>query len=177
MQASQLEVWNALCNSQVLRHIPDRCNSDGPGFLPRSCCKKNTPGKLLRSVRGMNDLFQPLVIIVVPVAVVVIFVVPVAFVQLPPLLIVIVVGMVPIGALVWWLLPVSLDPSVVASVRCPIALDPTVTRPGCVAPPLISKRRRSASDVKRNLGKRRDRDCHHQQQAAKPFQSHYFFLL
>jgi len=92
-----------------------------------------------------------IVMMFVPVAVAVIFMVPVAFMKLPPLLIVIVMRMVPICALVRRLCPASSNPSVMVAVWGPIALNPGVAGTGRIASLFVTNRRRSAADVYRNL--------------------------
>jgi hypothetical protein len=100
-----------------------------------------------------------IVMMVIPVTIVVIFMVPVAFMKLPSLLIVIVVRMTPICALVRRLLPAASNPSVMVALWGPIALDPDVAGTGCIASLFVTNRRRSAADVYRNLRERWDGDC------------------
>jgi len=88
-----------------------------------------------------------IVMMIIPVTFVVIFMVPVAFMKLPSLLIVVVVRMVPICALVRRLFPAARDPLVVVAVGSPIALNPGVAGTGCIASPLVTNGRRSASYV------------------------------
>lgn len=62
--------------------------------------------------------------VVVILVVVMVFAVPVAFVHLPALLVVVVVGMAPVGAGVGWPLPDAGDPDVVVAASSPVAIDP-----------------------------------------------------
>src|SRR5438309_2092378 len=84
--------------------------------------------------------------IVVPVVVVIamVFVVPVAFVHLPALLVVVVVGMAPVGAGVGWPLPDAGDPDIAAAPSSPVAIDPGVTFSRHGRSYLISRRWRGA---------------------------------
>jgi hypothetical protein len=68
------------------------------------------------------------VVIVMPIVVVIamVFVVPMAFVDLPALLVVVVVGMGPVGAGVGWPLPDTGNPDVATAVNSPVAVDPGV---------------------------------------------------
>ena len=81
----------------------------------------------------------------------VVFVVPVAFVQLPALLVMIIVRMIPVGSFVGRTVPVSLDPAVVAAVRGPISFYPGVAGARHGSTSLVAKRWRCGSDVHRNL--------------------------
>jgi hypothetical protein len=86
------------------------------------------------------------------VAVVVVFVVPMAFVHLPALLVVVVVGMVPIGACIGWLLPDATVPDVAASIVAPVSFDPDITRTGHAWLNLSAEGWRGATDVDVDLG-------------------------
>jgi hypothetical protein len=94
-----------------------------------------------------------LTLAVAPVMViVVIFVVPVTFVHLPALLVVVVVGMVPVGASVGWLLPDAAMPDVAASVVSPVAIGPHEAYAGCGWADFIAQGRWGATDVDVDLG-------------------------
>jgi hypothetical protein len=86
------------------------------------------------------------VVIVMPMVVViaVVFVVPVPFVNLPTLLIVVVVGMAPVGAGVRWPLPDAGNPDVAVATRAPIAINPGVAFSWHGRPYLVSHRWRRA---------------------------------
>jgi hypothetical protein len=64
--------------------------------------------------------------VIISVVLVVIFVVPMAFMQLPALALVVIVRMVPIGTFVRRSVPTPRHPSVVMPVGSPIALDPGI---------------------------------------------------
>src|ERR1700724_2608509 len=70
----------------------------------------------------------------------VVFVVPVPFMNLPASLVVVVVGMAPVGAGVRWSLPDAGDPDVAVATRPPIAINPGVTFSWHWRPYLISHR-------------------------------------
>jgi len=92
-----------------------------------------------------------LIMMIIPMTIAVIFVVPVAFMKLPSLLIVVVVRMTPICALVRRLFPSASNPSVMVALWGPIALNPDVAGTGCIASLFVTNWRRSASYVYRNL--------------------------
>jgi len=58
------------------------------------------------------------------VVIAVVFVIPVAFMYLPASLVVVVVGVAPVGAGVGWPLPPAGDPDIVAAARAPVPIDP-----------------------------------------------------
>ena len=86
------------------------------------------------------------VMLVVPAVVMVamVFVVPVAFVHLPALLVVVVVGVAPVSAGVRWPLPDAGDPDVAVATLPPVAINPGVTLPWHGRAYLVSHRRRRA---------------------------------
>jgi hypothetical protein len=90
-------------------------------------------------------------VLVIPMAVVVIFMIPVAFVQLPSLLIVVVVGMIPIGTRIGRLLPASRNPPVMVTIGGPVAFNPGVAWAGRIASAFVAYRRGCAADIQRNL--------------------------
>jgi len=71
-------------------------------------------------------IVMPAVVMVVMV-IAMVFAVPVAFMYLPTLLVVVVVGMAPVRAGVGWPLPSAWDPDVAVATRPPIAINPGVT--------------------------------------------------
>jgi hypothetical protein len=99
------------------------------------------------------------VVIVMPVVVVVIavvFAVPVPFMDLPALLVVVVVGMAPVGAGVGWPLPCAGDPDIVAAAPTPVAIDPRVAPGRHGRPDLIADRRRWGTDIDLDLAECRN---------------------
>lgn len=85
-------------------------------------------------------------------AVVVVFVVPVAIVHLPALLVAVVVRMAPIGACVGWLLPYATVPDVAASIVSPVAFGPDITRTGHARLNFAAQGWRGTTDVDMDLG-------------------------
>lgn len=85
-------------------------------------------------------------VVAVVVVVVVVLVIPVPFVHLPALLVVIVVGMVPVGTGIGWLHPDAGMPDVTAPIVAPVALGPhkTNSRHGWLN--FVAKGWRSAAD-------------------------------
>lgn len=81
---------------------------------------------------------------VVVVVIAVVFVIPVAFVHLPASLVVVVVGVAPVGAGVRWPLPAAGNPDVAAAARAPVAVNPGVTFSWHGWPYLIADRWRCA---------------------------------
>jgi hypothetical protein len=92
-----------------------------------------------------------IVMIVVVVAIAMVFVVPMPFMNLPASLVVVVVGMAPVGAGIRWPLPCAGDPYVAGAVRVPIAIDPDESLLRHWRPDLIPYRRRWSSDINLNL--------------------------
>ena len=66
------------------------------------------------------------VIVVAVVMVAMVFAIPVTFVHLPAALVVVVVGVAPIGALVGWPLPGTGNPDVAATACSPVTVNPVV---------------------------------------------------
>jgi len=83
---------------------------------------------------------------------IVIFVVPVSFVELPALLVVVIVRMIPVGSFVGRTVPASLNPAVVAAIGGPISIYPGVAGAGHWSTGLDAERWWRRSDVNRNLG-------------------------
>src|SRR6266478_7719831 len=107
---------------------------------------------------------------------VVIFAIPVAFMPSPAFTIVIVMGMIPIRALVGRTLPTRRHPPVVMPIRGPVSLDPDVARARNRPTLLVTQRRRRASDIHGNLCRSRDGKSDSEQYSAYPFQFHFWFL-
>ena len=83
---------------------------------------------------------------------IVVFAVPMSLVELPALLVVVIVGMIPVGSLVGRTVPASLDPAVVVAIGGPISLYPGVAGAGHWSTFLVAEGRWRRSDVDRNLG-------------------------
>lgn len=70
-----------------------------------------------------------------------VFVIPVSFVELPALLVVIIVRVIPVGSFVGRTVPASLNPAVVVAIGGPISLDPGVAGTGHWSTRLDAERR------------------------------------
>jgi hypothetical protein len=90
-------------------------------------------------------------VLTVPVAIVVVFMVPVSLVHFPAFRIVIVVRVAPVGARVGRTVPAPLDPAVVVAIGSPISSDPVVAWAGFWSTNLNAEGRWRGSDVYRNL--------------------------
>src|ERR1700680_3531203 len=97
-----------------------------------------------------------MIVVITPVIIIVILVIPVAFVHFPAFLIVVVMRMVPIGTGVWGALPASGNPAIVMPLWYPISLDPNTPRLRWGTMALIAERGRGCSNVNRNLTECRD---------------------
>ena len=106
---------------------------------------------------------------------VVILTIPVAFMPSPAFTIVIVMGMVPIRALVGRTLPTPCNPAVVMPIRSPVPLDPDVARARNRPTLLVTQRRWRASDIHGNLCRSRDAESDCEQYSAYPIQFHSGF--
>src|ERR1700738_2731347 len=83
------------------------------------------PGGSGQAGQGLvTAVIAAMVLVAVVMVIAVVFMVPVAFVHLPALLVVVVVGVAPIGSLVGWPLPAARNPDVAATVGSPVAVDP-----------------------------------------------------
>jgi len=82
----------------------------------------------------------------VPVVIVAVFMRPVTLVYMPPIRIVIVVGMRPIGASIGRPAPLAAPPHPTATFGHPITINPHITWPGDRRRGFIAKRRRRSSD-------------------------------
>src|ERR1700736_2920441 len=100
----------------------------------------------------------------VPVVLVVILVIPMAFMQLPTLPLVIVVRMVPIAAFIRGAVPTSCHPSVMPPIRGPITIDPGIARTRLRSAFFVTQWRRCASDVYFDLrhGRNGESGCNYQ---------------
>jgi hypothetical protein len=79
-------------------------------------------------------------------------VVPAAFVHLPTAVVVVVVGVVPVGAGVGWALPGAGTPDVAAAFVAPVAFGPDVTFAGRCGANFNAERRRFVADEDVDLG-------------------------
>jgi hypothetical protein len=96
------------------------------------------------------------VVAVTSVVAVMILMVPVAFVQLPTLPVVVIMGMAPIGSFIRRTVPAAGNPSIVTAIWSPITVHPSVTRAWSGSALLVTKRRRCATYVDSYLCRRRD---------------------
>jgi hypothetical protein len=103
----------------------------------------------------LNQADQILLVVAVMVAVMaavvvviaMIFMIPVAFVHPPSLLVVVIVGMAIVGAGVGRLLPASTNPNVPTVLIAPIALGPNVSLSGSLRTNLIPQGWRVSADI------------------------------
>jgi hypothetical protein len=89
-------------------------------------------------------------------------VVPMTFMQLPALLKVVIVRVVPVSSLVGRLVPPSGNPPVAMPVGLPIAVNPGIAGAGSVPTSFVAEGRRRASDVQGNLREAGDGESRHQ---------------
>src|SRR5258708_22175118 len=73
-----------------------------------------------------SGLAAMIVVVVAVVMVAMVFAIPVTFVHLPAALVVVVVGVAPVGAGVGWSLPAAGDPDVAATACSPVTVNPVV---------------------------------------------------
>src|SRR5450631_485622 len=106
----------------------------------------------------------------------VILMIPVAFVQLPTLAVVIVMGMTPICPFIGRTVPAPCHPPIVAPMRSPVPIDPGVAGTWKCPTPLVTNRRWCAPDVHPNLGRSRNRENGREQYAIDPIQLHFCIL-
>ncbi len=97
-----------------------------------------------------------MVIVAVVVVVAVVIVVPMAFMYLPALLVMVVVGVGPIGAGIGWPLPGTGHPHIVIASNAPVAIDPGVAFCWYRRSRFIADRRRRGADINLNLTECRD---------------------
>src|ERR1017187_8859446 len=115
---------------------------------------------------------------VVPVPVVLamvpgmILMIPVAFMQLPALAVVVIVGMVPICAFIGRTVPAPCYPRITMPMRSPVPVDPGVARARNRPAPLVAQRRRCGTDVHPNLCRSRDGESHGEKYATYPIPFH-----
>jgi hypothetical protein len=95
-------------------------------------------------------------VVVIVVVIAVIFAVPMAFMNLPALLIVVVVGMAPVGACVRWPLPDAGYPDVATTTRAPVPIDPGVAFSGHGRSYFMTVCRRRRSDIDLDLAECRN---------------------
>jgi hypothetical protein len=95
-------------------------------------------------------------VVIVVVVIAMIFVIPVAFVHLPATLIVVVVGVGPVGAGIGRLLPCTWNPDIVAAARHPVPIDPDEAFRGHGRRDFIADWWRRGSDVDLDLAECRD---------------------
>jgi hypothetical protein len=91
--------------------------------------------------------------VVIVVVTAVIFVVPVAFMHLPPLLVMIIVRMAPVSAGVWRAIPAARNPDIPSTLGTPIAVNPGITLAGHRRASLITHGWRGPADINTNLRK------------------------
>jgi hypothetical protein len=100
-------------------------------------------------------IVMPAVVMIV-VVIAMVFAVPMAFMNLPALLVVVVVGMAPVGAGVRWPLPDAGYPDVATATRAPVPIDPGVALSGHGRSYLIADWWRWGSDIDLNLAECRN---------------------
>jgi hypothetical protein len=98
---------------------------------------------------------MPTVVMIV-VVIAMVFAIPVALMYPPALLVVVVVGMAPVGAGVGWPLPSAGDPDIVAAARAPVPIDPGVAFFRHWRSHLIAERWRWRADIDLDLTECRD---------------------
>jgi hypothetical protein len=114
-----------------------------------------------------------LVIAIMTIVLVVILMIPVAFMHLPALTVVIIVRVVPICPFIGSTLPAPGYPTIVMPMRGPVSLDPGVARTWTRPTLLVAVRRWCASDVYANLSRSRDGENSCEQYAMYPIQFHF----
>ena len=97
-----------------------------------------------------------LMVVMIIVVIAMVFAVPVPFMDLPALLVVVVVGMAPVGAGIGWPLPNAGNPDVAAAVHAPVPIDPGVAFPGHGRPYLIAERWWRWADINLDLAECRN---------------------
>jgi hypothetical protein len=95
-------------------------------------------------------------VVMIVVVIAVIFAVPMAFMNLPALLIVVVVGMAPVGAGIGWPLPDAGYPDIATATRAPVPIDPGVAFSRHGRPGLVADWRRWRADINLNLAECRN---------------------
>jgi hypothetical protein len=106
--------------------------------------KLNQADQILLVVAVMVAVMAAVVVVVV---IAMIFMIPVAFVHPPSLLVVVIVGMAIVGAGVGRLLPASTNPYVPTVLIAPIALGPNVSLSGSLRTNLIPQGWRVSADI------------------------------
>jgi hypothetical protein len=97
-----------------------------------------------------------MVIMAVVVVVAVVIVIPMAFMYLPALLVMVVVGVGPIGSCIGWALPGTGHPHIVIASNAPVTIDPGVALCWYRWSRFIADRRRRGADINLNLAECRD---------------------
>ena len=92
-----------------------------------------------------------MVVMAMIVVIAVVFMIPVAFVQTPAFLVVVVVRMGPVGAGIGWAIPAAGNPDVTALVDSPVAVDPGITFAGDRRAYFITQWGRCSADVDADL--------------------------
>jgi hypothetical protein len=96
------------------------------------------------------------VVVVIVVVIAMVFAVPMAFMNLPALLVVVVVGMAPVGTGIGWPLPDAGYPDVATATRAPIPVDPGITSSRHRRSHLVADWWRWGSDIDLNLAECRN---------------------
>ena len=92
-----------------------------------------------------------LMVVMIVVVITMVFAIPVAFMDLPALLVVVVVGMAPVGAGVGWPLPSARNPDIAVAARAPVPIHPGVAFSGHGRSYLIADWWRWGADIDLNL--------------------------
>src|ERR1700693_1292904 len=104
----------------------------------------------------------------------VVFMIPVAFMQLPALLVMVVVRMVPGSSLIWRTVPSSSHPAIVTTVRRPVPVNPGVSRTWHRTALLMTQRRRRAADIDSDLSRSSDGENHCEKYSTYPISISFF---
>jgi hypothetical protein len=104
---------------------------------------------------------------------VVILMIPVPFMQLPPLPVVIIVRMIPICPFIGRTVPPPSYPPIMMPMRGPVTVDPGIARTWLRPALLVPVRRWCASDVHANLSRSRDGENGCEHNATYPIQFHF----
>ena len=112
-------------------------------------------------------IFVVIMIVLLVMMVTVVFAIPMAFVYLPALLIVVVVGMAPVGAGIGRALPDAGSPDVAASIVAPVAFSPYIAFAGHCRTDFNAQGRWGAADVDVDLRNGRSGDGGKSQAADK----------
>src|ERR1700722_7223679 len=113
-----------------------------------------------------------MIMVVLIVVVAVVFMIPMALMDRPALLVMVIVRMAPVRALIGRPLPRSTSPVIPSAVPGPRALGPNIARTWHRSLDLIPHRWRSTTDIDAHLGKCRSRKSRSQDRAHNPFRFH-----